>query len=88
MTENPLLLTPAQLRMARAATQVSVEQIAELSGLGANTIRRLEKGDRPRGVTTSTLARLQETYENLGVHFAPDEGHGPSVSFRTPKGRS
>lgn len=65
-----------QLRMARAALKWSVRDLAEKSGITANTISRIENGSDTR---TSTVARLRSALEAGGVIFIPANGGGAGV---------
>lgn len=72
--------TGAQLRAARALLNLSVAQLAEMSGLAINTIKRAEavNGLAP---TTSANAKLMVTLlSTAGVIFLPTEdGLGAGV---------
>ncbi|WP_232830405.1 helix-turn-helix domain-containing protein [Oceanicella sp. SM1341] len=72
-------MKPAQLRMARAATRLSVRDLAELSGVTANTISRIENGSDAK---QSTLDRLRATLEKAGVEFIPENGGGIGVRLK------
>jgi transcriptional regulator with XRE-family HTH domain len=77
------MLTPAQVRMARAALRLSVRQLAERTGVADSTILRFEtdKGS----ILASNLGRLQDTLEQAGVAFLPaDSSGGPGVRFTKP----
>ena len=70
-----------QARMARAALGLGMREVATATGLSTATITRLEKGGADARV--STVRRLQEYYEALGVKFIDaDEGGGPGVRLR------
>lgn len=74
------MLTPAQVRMARAALRWSVRQLAERTGVADSTILRFEtdKGS----ILASNLGRLQDALEQAGVIFLPaDSSGGPGVRF-------
>lgn len=65
-----------QLRMARAALRWSVRDLAEKSGITANTISRIENGSDTR---TSTVEALKRALEEGGVVFIPENGGGAGV---------
>jgi transcriptional regulator with XRE-family HTH domain len=65
-----------QLRMARAALRWSVRDLAEKSGITANTISRIENGSDTR---TSTVESLKRALEAGGVVFIPENGGGAGV---------
>ncbi len=69
-------MTADQLRMARAALKWSVRELADKSGITANTISRIENGSDTR---TSTVDSLKRALETGGVIFIPENGQGPGV---------
>jgi transcriptional regulator with XRE-family HTH domain len=76
-------ITPAQCRMARAALQIGVRDLAELSGLSAMTVTRFENG-HSRGYD-GTIDALQSALEKAGVIFVDENGEGPGVRLRKGK---
>jgi transcriptional regulator with XRE-family HTH domain len=74
------MLSPEQIRMARAALKWGVRDLAKKSGIAANTISRIENG---AGSYAATLAQLQATFEKAGIVFLPENGGGAGVRFRT-----
>lgn len=72
------MLTPAQIKMARAGLGISVRELAERSGVADSTILRFESG---RGsILASNLARIQTALEAAGITFiAADATGGPGV---------
>ena len=86
--ETEMLITPSQIRAARALLNWSQEQLAKAAGLGLSTIRdyererrsgREEEADRP-GQIVGGLGAIRHTLENEGIRFLPSEGdYGPGV---------
>lgn len=75
------MITPVQIRMARAALGMSARALAEQSGVAQNTIQRFET--ERGGVLATTLDRLQQTLEAAGVIFvSADANGGPGVRLR------
>ena len=72
-------LTAAQCRMARAALQLGVRELAEAASVSPTTITRLERGETlfPR-----TLDALRGALEAAGVEFIAENGGGPGVRLR------
>lgn len=71
------MITPAQIRMARAGLGISVRVLAERSSVAESTIHRFEANRG--GMQTTTLDRLQSTLEDAGVIFLHADaagGHG------------
>ena len=72
-------MTPEQLRMARAALQLGVRELAELADVTPNTISRIENG---HDAMASTLEKIRTALENEGVQFIPENGGGPGVRLK------
>jgi len=75
-------VTSAQVRMARAALNWTVRDLAEASGLHRNTITNIEVG-RYAGDPV-TLARIRRVFTQAGVEFIDENGGGPGVRLRKP----
>lgn len=76
------MISPAQIRMARAGLGLSVKVLAERSGVADSTIHRFEAGRG--GMQTGTLERLQTALEAAGAIFlAADASGGPGVRLKT-----
>ncbi len=75
-----------QLRAARALLGWNQDQLAEASGVGIATIRRMEAQKGPLRAISDTLWRLQSALEQAGVVFIPEsDTQGPGVRLaRTP----
>lgn len=69
-------MQPVQLKMARAALDLSVDALAALAGLSHVDIGRLESGES--GDETST-GRLRAVFEERGIEFI----EGDAVRART-----
>lgn len=68
-----ILLTACQIRMARAALQWTVADLAKASGVGERTISRLEQfRGVPKNVQVETLAKIRDAFEREEVHFIED----------------
>lgn len=73
-------MKPAQVRMARAALNWSLQQLADASGVHRNTISNFETGKFAG--EASKLAALQAALEAAGVIFVEENGEGPGVRLR------
>lgn len=75
------MISPAQMRMARAAVGLSVRELAERSNVAESTIHRFEANRG--GMQTGTLERLQGALEAAGVIFvSADASGGPGVRLK------
>jgi DNA-binding XRE family transcriptional regulator len=75
-------VTSAQVRMARAALNWTVRDLAEATGLHRNTINNIEVG-RYAG-DPKTLETIAQTFKAAGVEFIEENGGGPGVRLRKP----
>jgi transcriptional regulator with XRE-family HTH domain len=81
--DNSTMTTPmtnAQIRMARAALNWTVRDLAEATGLHRNTITNIEIG-RYAGDQKS-LGRIATVLRKAGVDFIDENGGGPGVRLR------
>ena len=73
-------MTSAQIRMARAALNWTVRDLAEATGPHRNTISNVEIG-RYAG-DPETLAAIKKVLKRAGVEFINENGGGPGVRLR------
>ncbi len=78
-------MKPEQLRMARAALQIGVRDLAELAGVSFTTINRFETGKS--GLQLSTAEALRKALEKAGIQFLEDGqvAAAPGVALRGDK---
>lgn len=75
-----MAVTSAQVRMARAALNWTVRDLAKAAGLHRNTITNLEIG-RYAG-DPRTLSIIEKVLTRGGVEFIHENGGGPGVRLR------
>lgn len=75
-----MTVTSAQVRMARAALNWTVRDLADAAHLHRNTITNIETG-RYAG-DQETLARIATVLKRAGVEFIEENGGGPGVRLR------
>ena len=70
-------MLPAQSRMARAALQLGIRDVAKMARVAPSTISRLEAGEtlQPR-----TVEAIQRAFEKAGVEFI--NGNKPGVRLK------
>jgi transcriptional regulator with XRE-family HTH domain len=73
------MVTREQLRMARAALNWSVRELAAKAGIAANTVSRYENGSDAYG---DTLNKMRRALETGGVIFLDENGEGPGVRLK------
>ena len=73
-------MNAAQCRMARAALQVGIRDIARMAKVAPGTISRLEAGEelKPR-----TVEAIRHAFEKAGLAFT--NGDEPGVKLRKKK---
>ena len=74
-------VTSAQVRMARAALNWTVRDLAVAAGLHRNTITNIEVG-RYVG-DPETLSTIENVLRRAGVEFIDENGGGPGVRLRS-----
>ena len=67
------MITGEQLRAARAMLKMEQGELAELSGVSIETIKRLERLDGLLNAQAMTLHSLQKSLEGEGVILSPCE---------------
>jgi transcriptional regulator with XRE-family HTH domain len=75
-----MTVTSAQVRMARAALNWTVRDLAQATGLHRNTITNIETA-RYAG-DSETLATIAAVLKRAGVEFIDENGGGPGVRLR------
>ena len=65
-------MTPAQLRMARAAVRLGVRELAHLAGVSAPTLTRYET--EHGGLRLDTARKLEAALNQLGIRFVTEGG--------------
>jgi transcriptional regulator with XRE-family HTH domain len=70
------MLTPAQVRMARAALEWTIEELARRAGLTAKTIHHYERGGN---ATIDTLTKIKAAFDAAGVVWVPENGGAAGV---------
>jgi len=75
-----MAVTSAQVRMARAALNWTVRDLADATQLHRNTITNIETG-RYLG-DAATLSAIEGALRRAGVEFIDENGGGPGVRLR------
>ena len=66
------MITPTQMRAARAMLDVSQGHVAQYLGIAANTLSKIESGQSD--VSGTRLTDIQRFYEREGVEFTENDG--------------
>lgn len=76
-------MDPAQCRMARAALQLGVRELAAIARVAPATIARLERGD---SLYPRTVEAIRAALEAAGIEFIPENGGGVGVRLKARRG--
>lgn len=76
------MITSCQIRAARALINKSARELAEISGVGVATIRRMELALGVPSSNAQTLELVRKTLENEGVEFIGSPDDRPGVRLR------
>jgi transcriptional regulator with XRE-family HTH domain len=66
------MITPTQMRAARAMLDVPQGHVAEHLGIAANTLSKIESGQSD--VSMSRMSEIQRFYEREGIAFTENDG--------------
>jgi transcriptional regulator with XRE-family HTH domain len=73
------VITGHQIRAARALLGWTAAETAKLSGLTRETVQRLEQYLDVPPSRTQSLIELKRVFEEAGIEFIGEPGHGPGV---------
>ena len=78
------MLVSKQIRAGRALVGMGQKELAELAGIAAATVRRMEDDKiGPERSTAGAVDRIRQCLESAGVEFTNDDAPGVRL---TPKG--
>ncbi|HEV7254777.1 MAG TPA: helix-turn-helix transcriptional regulator [Mesorhizobium sp.] len=79
------MITPTQIRGARAMLGLTQAELARAAGISTTGLNNIERGDAdPKA---STLRAIQAALEAAGVQFIPENGGGAGVRLARPRGK-
>jgi transcriptional regulator with XRE-family HTH domain len=76
------MITSCQIRAARALINKSARELADLSGVGVATIRRMELAISVPSSNAQTLELVRKALENAGVEFIGTPEDRPGVRLK------
>jgi len=82
MPNRSLLITGEQIRAARALARIEQSELAALSGLSLETIKRLERIRGPVDATVRTISSLVRAFADVGIAF--ERGADGGIGVRRP----
>lgn len=78
------MITPVQLRMARAALNWTVRELSDRTGVNKNTISRFEAG---KDILAGSLREIERVLAESGIQFVDEyDEYGPGI--RIPRALS
>lgn len=77
------MITPGQIRMARAGLRWTIEDLSLKSGVSTRTIKRIESADDVLYATMMTMLKIKTSLETAGVEFIGTPENGPGVRIRS-----
>jgi len=77
------MITPRQIRAARALLGWSQQQLADKAIVSLNAVTRMEKGKVDSRL--STVSAVEKALTKAGVEFLPAGERGEGVRMRSPK---
>jgi hypothetical protein len=75
-------LSSSQIRAARAILRWSAGDLARVSALGLNTIKRAELAEDLTSLTAANELAVRRAFEAAGIEFIDENGGGPGVRLR------
>jgi transcriptional regulator with XRE-family HTH domain len=79
------MISGMQIRLARAALRFSVADLAKYSGIGVQTVIRLEAEDGVPSGRALTVSKVRKALEDAGIEFIGKPEEGPGIRY-WPKG--
>jgi transcriptional regulator with XRE-family HTH domain len=79
------MLQAGQIRAARALLGWRQEDLAKAAKVGLATLARIEQREGQAQGNVSTIVRIQEALEKVGIRFLEDEGEGYGVRLKRPE---
>lgn len=77
------MITPRQIRAARALLGWSQQQLADKAIVSMNAVTRLEKGTVDS--RSSTIMAIQKALTKAGIEFISADQKGEGVRLKSPK---
>lgn len=78
------MLTGIQIRAARGALRLSIEQLAAMTGVSARTIKRMEVEDGIPPSNRPNIEAILTALAGAGIEFIGTPEDGPGIRLRRP----
>lgn len=80
-----MLITPEQIRAARAMLKWRAADLAEKAGLSLASIQRMERDEGVAHASAKNVEAVRKTLDEAGIEFIPENGGGLGVRFKARK---
>jgi transcriptional regulator with XRE-family HTH domain len=80
--EAVLLITPEQIRAARALLKWRASDLAQHAGLSLASIQRMEQDQRTDRASAKNVEAVRKTLDDAGIEFIPENGAGVGVRLK------
>ena len=77
------MINGLQIRMARAALGLSLQDLAESAGLSEKTIRRIEANGKGASASVKTIDAIKTALEAAGIEFIGTPDDRPGIRINT-----
>ena len=79
------MITSGQIRAARAMLKWTAVQLADVSGVGVATVRRIELAEKLPSSNVKTIELIRVAFESAGIIFVGSPNNDPGVIHTSSK---
>ena len=79
------MITSGQIRAARAMLKWTAAQLADVSGVGVATVRRIELAEKLPSSNVKTIELIRVAFESAGIIFVGSPNNDPGVIHTSSK---
>lgn len=80
-----MLITPEQIRAARAMLKWRAADLAEKADLSLASIQRMERDEGVAHASAKNVEAVRKILDEAGIEFIPENGGGLGVRFKARK---
>ena len=79
------MITSGQVRAARALLKWTASELADASGVGVATVRRIELAEKLPSSNVRTIELIRIAFEAAGIVFVGSHNNDPGVILKSAK---
>jgi transcriptional regulator with XRE-family HTH domain len=79
------MITSGQIRAARAMLKWTAAHLADISGVGVATVRRIELAEKLPSSNVKTIELIRVAFESAGIIFVGSPNNDPGVIHKSSK---